>query len=583
MQPQELEFNFQGQPNCTFSEEFIPISDQGITSFIENGQFKRVDFQEASFTNDPINSYPIEGENVTDPGDVQRSIKDNLEANISQHELIHESIFSKSEIAIEPPTLTENEPQTSKAFKSQGRVLVDNMWNEFSFSQYLAITPKPKKNLRNTIPCPFSVYYKSLKPKKKTPAQLQGEAKRRLELESEEIECSKKFTSRPVPKSTYEPRYQEILSREENRRQQARNISKETLQSIVKPFRFDARGSEERREPTGEGCSVESSETRDQIFRAKPVPKHLFQTRYEDEVAEQELYREIRKVMRTNKLLSSSRLPRSMSACARSLSYTDGYRRRIREENNSKQAFLTAEHSFKPTVNKRMPDFKRQQELFEQQMSDRKQEQHLTRVEFSDQILTVGELEIGVRKNFEITIPAVSDVLRVSANQTAQAKRKQATAPKAEGVYGHAPTKSTRLRQHLVQERINEQVLKERDEIERAAQQSERVRRMKKQVTERVKKLDNSDKMERRTDEKKRHFREMEASRQIEYTEHLRMIKERLEERPLVFERVARETARDRMADKFNSILRKSGVSEDKLNETFYKPSLSHYNTVSIS
>ena len=557
MNCQGMEINFQGQFNRTLSEEFSSITD-------------------------PINLYQIKGEDIFDPEGIQRSDNYSLEANISQDGLIHESVFSYSEeqqdrITVEPPILTENEPQTSKVFKSQGRSLVDNMWDEFSFSQYLTRTPKLKKNLRNTIPCPFSVYYKSLEPKKKTAAQLQGEAKRRLELESEQIECSKKFTSRPVPKSTYEPRYQEILSRDENRRQQARNISNEALQSIVKPFKFDARVSVER-----QARAVDSGSSERDQFRAKPVPKDLFLTRYEDEVAEQDLYREIRKVMRTNKLLSSSRLPRSMSASERSLAYTDGHRRRIREENNAKHAFLTTEHRFKPTVNKRMPDFKRQQDLFEQQLSDRKEERHLTRVEFSDRELTMGDLEIGYRNNFEITIPNVSDVLRVTANQTVQAKRRQTGAPKADGVYGHGPTKSTRLRQHSVQRRINEQVLKERDERDRAAQQTERVRRMNKQVAERVRKLDNSEKIERAADEKKRHFRKMEESRQIEYAEHIRVIKERLEERPLVFERVAQEIARERIANKFNALLRKSGISEDKMNETFTKSSLSRNYTDSI-
>ena len=563
---QESEVDNQGVFNSTLSEEYVP----------EYEYDPRSDLQEVSDTDDPIILHITKDEEVYDPEDIQKS------HDINQQGLIPDSFFSKEPdiFTIGPPILTENEPQTSKAFESQSRELVDNMWNEFSFSQYFTQTPKPKKNLRNTTPYPFSVYYKSLEPKKKTAAQLEGEAKRRLELESEQFECSRKFYSRPVPKSTHEPRYQEILSREENRRQQARNISKETLQSIVKPFKFDARDSVSRRGHIGDSCSVESGETR---FRAKPVPKHLFQTRYQDEVAEQDLYRGIRKVMRTNKLLSTSRLPRSMSASERSLSYTDGQKRRMREENNSKQAFLTAEHKFKPTVNKRMPDFRRQQELFEQQMSERKEEQRITRIEFSDQELTGGDLEIKASRNFEITIPSVSDVLRATADQKVQAKSREYKSQKADGVYGHAPTKSTRLRQYLVQQRINEQVLKERDERERAAQQTQRARKIKRQVAEGVRKLDNSELMEIRADDKMKHFREMEESRQIEYREHLKMIKKRLEERPLVFERVAQETAKDRIVNKFNSLLRKSGISEDKMNETFSKSSLSRSYTVSIT
>ena len=461
-------------------------------------------------------------------------------------------------ITVNLPTLTDYEPQTSKAFIPRGKHVVDNMWNEFSFSKFLIPTPKAKKSLRTTIPQPFSVYYKSLKPKLKTKAQIQGETLRRLELESEERECSKKFVSKPIPKSTFEPRYQEILTREENRRQLVRNTSKSNLQITLRPFKFDKNISHQN--PTQESYSLKSNVSENQLFKAKPVPKHLFQTRYEDEVAEQDLYREIRKVMRTNQLLSTSKLPPSMSASERTLSYTDGYKRRARDEQKSKQAFLTAEHRFKPTVNKRMPDFKRQQQLFEQKMLEKRQEQRITRLEFSEQELTMADLESGGRGGLEIIIPSFSDIMKVA--NTGLVKKRQVQ--RVDGVYGHAPTRSTQLRQSLVQQRMSEQVSKENEERERAFEQKERVKRMKRQVTERVKKFDTREEMERRAEEKKRHFKEMEESRQNDYAEHLRMIKEKLEDRPLVFERVAMETAKER-----ETMLRHSRVSFDELNNTY--------------
>ena len=61
----------------------------------------------------------------------------------------------------------------------------------------------------------------------------------------------------------------------------------------------------------------------------------------------------------------------------------------------------------------------------------------------------------------------------------------------------------------------------------------------------------------------------MEESRQSDYAEHLRMIKEKLEDRPLVFERVAMETVKEREFNKFSSLLRKSDVSIGQLNDTY--------------
>ena len=419
-------------------QQFPTIDDQTKSSLIENDEI----LQSESMIEFDLTSHPVI-------------------PKLGEHDVIP------------PPTLTDHEPETSKAFIPRGKHVVDNMWNEFSFSKFLIPTPKAKKSLRTTIPKPFSVYYKSLKPKKKTKAQIQGETQRRLKLESEERECSKKFVSKPVPQSTFEPRYQEILTKEENRRQQITNTSKNNLQVTLKPFKFDKNISHQN--PTQKSYSVKSNLSENQLFKAKPVPKHLFQTRYEDEVAEQDLYREIRKVMRTNQLLSTSKLPPSMSASERTLSYTDGHKRRARDEQKSKQAFLTAEHRFKPIVNKRMPDFKRQQQLFEQKMLERRQEQRMTRLEFSEQELTMDDLDSGGRTNLEIIVPSFSDHLKVAA--TGLVKRKQVQ--RVDDVYGHGPTRSTQLRQSMTQLRISEQLSKERDERERAFEQKERTKRMK--------------------------------------------------------------------------------------------------------
>ena len=59
----------------------------------------------------------------------------------------------------------------------------------------------------------------------------------------------------------------------------------------------------------------------------------------------------------------------------------------------------------------------------------------------------------------------------------------------------------------------------------------------------------------------------MEESRQNDYAEHLRIIKEKLDH-PLVFERVVMETAKERSSSKFSSQLRNSRVSLDELNNT---------------
>ena len=480
-------------------------------------------------------------------------------------------------IAAEPPLLTEREPDIAHTFQQQGTHIVKNMWNDFSFSKYIIPTPKARRPLRTTIPQPFSVYYKSLEPKKKTRAQVEGEVKRRLELDAEEEECSRKFTAQPVPNTTYEY----ILSRGEKRREQNIMNSNESLKSTVRPFKFDEREAAKRAENKERYLSQQQSQDK-YTFKAKPVPKHLFQSRYDDEVAEQGLYREIRKVMRTNQLLSNSKLPSSMTDSDRALSYTDGRKRLERKELNSRQAFLTSEHRFRPTVNRRMPDFKRQQELFEQKMSERKEAQRVTRVQFSEQDLDLDDLNGSM---IGVLFPGGKEVLKISS-RISQAKKRPNNTPRADGIYGHAPTKSTQLRQISVHKRLTEQEEKEREESERVQQQMERVLKMKRQVSERVKKYDNSEEMARRAEEKKRHFRETESSRKTQYTEHLRMIKKKLDERPLVFERAPLEANKKLAARRLSSPLTSSVVSDNPgrlMDETFTKSYLVHPNVLSTN
>ena len=90
-------------------------------------------------------------------------------------------------------------------------------------------------------------------------------------------QCFVLSSAKPVPAHVHLPLYEQLKDEQRARREQVRHMTKEYLQSISKPFGFDAR---EKSKHVIRRHSYSGEETfrPDPQFRAKPLPEFYYRT-----------------------------------------------------------------------------------------------------------------------------------------------------------------------------------------------------------------------------------------------------------------------------------------------------------------
>lgn len=286
--------------------------------------------------------------------------------------------------------LSQNDP-----FGSHGLEKIGAMWEGFSVDDYVpssswnSMRPtegnnecKPTWRPRITIPKPFAMTLREeQKEKKKTKAQLEAE---RVEIEKqalEEAELSKKFRANPIPATTYLPLYEMIKVQSERRRQFVKENSIKILKSKEKPFSFVSRELKKlaiKQEELARRMEKEHEEVVGDMFRARPIPRHVLDSDVNEKQKENEEYRRIRIRMRALELLASSHLPNRMRYGNEKYSVRDLHK--LQQEEGEKLAFLTGEHRFHPMINGDVPDHRQAYEDFQQKLKERKEEENLLTV-----------------------------------------------------------------------------------------------------------------------------------------------------------------------------------------------------------
>ena len=114
---------------------------------------------------------------------------------------------------------------------------------------------------------------------------------RRLEREkADEVECQKKFKATPPPAHIYVPLFDDIMESQEQRRRDMVQRGREMIASIVRPFDFTKRDEErladaetpptrgvvKRGEAPPPTQRADKRDTEQHLFKADPVPAHLF-------------------------------------------------------------------------------------------------------------------------------------------------------------------------------------------------------------------------------------------------------------------------------------------------------------------
>lgn len=240
--------------------------------------------------------------------------------------------------------------------------VVDNMWEDFSIDSYATRSRSMSKasarsnstqqskakewSPKITIPKPFTMSVReSSEERKKTRASMELEQARLDREKQEEIECQKKFKAKPVPAHTFLPLYDEIKDQQIEKSKKNREQSYKKLTSTQKPFNL----TETKKHQRSASVPLSMKRSKTPSFKAKPVPRSVFDPTVDDQILEEEEYRKIRIKMRAEEMLRQSSLPPNMQI--RGKEYTDGKMRMKMQKNREKQAFLTTEHKFRPQVN----------------------------------------------------------------------------------------------------------------------------------------------------------------------------------------------------------------------------------------
>lgn len=285
------------------------------------------------FTAKSMTSPPLRPRSAPIPRQIARSLDDLREATLGLRKSFEDS---DGEFI---PDDTVSEP-----YREHDRSLsrIEHMWHNFSIEDYTprsknerrierpssaTVTRKEKTQKKDswrhrlTVPQPFTMTMREERKEKKKSKNLQEfeEQKYKKELEEEE-ELKKKFKARPVPAHVYLPLFDEIQEKSEEKRRHIRQMSAELLKSQEKPFSFLKREEDRKQHQRMErDCNdLVKTEIKDQTktesFKARPVPKYIFDPSIDDKIMEEEEYRKIRIKMRAQELYRSASLPPNMNA-----------------------------------------------------------------------------------------------------------------------------------------------------------------------------------------------------------------------------------------------------------------------------
>ncbi|XP_075269649.1 protein FAM161A isoform X3 [Opisthocomus hoazin] len=392
---------------------------------------------------------------------------------------------------------------------------IEKMWDGFSVEDYISstkhsspsspafrVTWKKQKTWSPKVPVPkpFQMTVREARKKEqnvKSKSQIEMEnslLKKQLE---EEAECQKKFRANPVPAAVFLPFYHEIMQENEERRKSVKERSKLKLLASQKPFRFTEREKQRNEIRKMQLRDLSAPKKKTKLFKAKPVPKCVYDPAVSDKLKEEELYREIRIRMRAEELLHNSSLPNSRLAL---------------RGTNKKEKHKCAEPKetgHKPKIKSSVPNFELLHQKFQKRLLQQKQVKHLT-----------------VCEPFDLRTPCIpSNKGRILKDiQEDEEKLKETRWPYA----------SPRCKPQMKHSSANSHLSGFGES--------------------------KSPKMTESTRRRLQATRSYEKQRMQEYLQELQEMEERVKQRPLLFERVAQKNARIAAEKHYANRLRVLGI-----------------------
>ncbi|XP_009980930.1 PREDICTED: protein FAM161A, partial [Tauraco erythrolophus] len=441
----------------------------------------------------------------------------------------------------------ESDSETGSSAFAKERI--EKMWDGFSVEDYISRTKhslpsspafrtiqKKQKawSPKVTVPKPFQMTIREARKKEqnvKSKSQMEMEnnlLKKQLE---EEAECQKKFRANPVPATVFLPLYHEIVQRNEERRRSVKERSKLKLLASQKPFKFIEREKQRNEIRKMQLRDLSAPEKKTKLFRAKPVPKCVYSPAVNDKLKEEELFREIRIRMRAEELLRNSSVPTSRLA--------------LKDTNKKKKhkCVEPKETEHKPKIKSNVPDFELLHQKFQKRLLRQKQVKHLTVCEpFDLRTPYIPSNKGKVLKDIQEDEEKLKETRWPYASPRRKPQMRHSSANARLSRFGESKspkvTQSTRRRLQAIRNSLEEKRKLEQQQKRNRTKQKQRTKKLQKIVTARAEANDPHQSLAQVSKSKLKTFRNYEKQRMQEYLQELQEMEERVNQRPLLLERV---------------------------------------------
>ncbi|XP_024408518.1 protein FAM161A isoform X1 [Desmodus rotundus] len=489
-----------------------------------------------------------------------------LITSLSEPDLGHASSLIVSSSEDEWPNLEKEYPEKNRMM-SYAKELINNMWTNFSVKEYIQYkdddfpaVEKTKKKPKEwvpkiTVPEPFQMMIREQKKKEenlksKSDIEMVHEL---LKKQEEDAECKKKFRANPVPAFVFLPLYHDIVKKNEERRRTMKEKNKEALLASQKPFKFIAR--EEQKQ------AIREKQLRDIFkskktnrFKARPIPQSTYGSTTNDRVKGDELYRNIKTQPRAQELLlNSSPLPcrSAHRSCA------------ARKPKCPEQA---EKLKCKYKARTQTADFGELLERNQKHLSEQKCPKLLTVCKPSD--LPAASHASTKREKILADLEADDENLKETHWPYVSLRHKSPVrSPNAKPMPSNCnppmPTVSSRGREQAIRRSLEEKKMLEEERNRILTKQKQRMKELQKLLTTRAKAYDSHQSLAQISKSRIKSFRKSEKERMREYRQELEERKEKLKNRPLLFERVAQKNARMAAEKHYSNTLKALGISDE--------------------
>ncbi|KAJ8394205.1 hypothetical protein AAFF_G00050100 [Aldrovandia affinis] len=373
----------------------------------------------------------------------------------------------------------------------------------------------------------------------------------RKQLE-EATECQKKFRASPVPAHVYLPLYEELAARGDQRRQLYRHREQHNLQASQKPFSFLERERLKREQRDAQPPRDAAPEGERRAFRAKPVPRSVYDSTVGEQLKEEQLYRAIKMQMRARELLHSASVPRSMLA-----------ERLAERRRDAGDRAAETEADFRPRINGEVPDFDASYRKFRKQLESRRDVRPMTVCEPFR--LRTARISSHRHRDIEAerTSPKATRWPYVAPAARTASSSLSSSLSGSQELLPAKITDAAKMRQEAVRKVLEQRRQAEEEEERWRVRQRQRERRLQKVITKRAQANDPHVALSQTCKSKLKQFRKQDLQRRKEYREEMREIQERVKGRPLLLEQVTQRNAKRAAEKRYADTLRGCGLSED--------------------